>query len=159
MEPLPIDDALPQLVEHLASAGAVVLKAEPGAGKTTRVPPAILDAGLAKLSDGRNGQIIVMQPRRVAARAAAARMSEERGTELGAEIGYRVRHEGRTSKNTRIVVCTEGILLRRLQDDPMIEDIAVVIFDEFHERSVDSDLALALVSQVRRDCVRTYALL
>lgn len=151
MERLPIDDALPELIEHLSSAGAVVLKAEPGAGKTTRVPPAILNAGLAELSNKQPGQIVVIQPRRVAARAAAARMSEERGTELGADIGYRVRHEGRTSKNTRIVVCTEGILLRRLQDDPMIENIAVVIFDEFHERSVDSDLALALTMQVRQE--------
>lgn len=151
MERLPIDDALPELIEHLSSAGAVVLKAEPGAGKTTRVPPAILDAGLADLPNKRPGQIVVIQPRRVAARAAAARMSEERGTELGADIGYRVRHEGRTSKNTRITVCTEGILLRRLQEDPMIENIAVVIFDEFHERSVDSDLALALTMQVRQE--------
>lgn len=151
MERLPIDDVLPQLIEHLSSSGAIVLKAEPGAGKTTRVPPAILDAGLANLPDKRPGQIIVVQPRRVAARTAAARMSEERGTELGAEIGYRVRHEGRTSKSTRIIVCTEGILLRRLQEDPSIENIAVVVFDEFHERSVDSDLALALAMQVKEE--------
>ncbi len=151
MERLPIDDVLPQLVEHLRGSGAVVLKAEPGAGKTTRVPPAILDAGLADLLDKRPGQIVVLQPRRLAARAAATRMSDERGTELGGEIGYRVRHEGRTSKNTRILVCTEGVFLRRLQDDPEIENVAVVIFDEFHERSLDSDLALALTAQVRRE--------
>jgi ATP-dependent helicase HrpB len=151
MEPLPIDAILPKLTDHLKSAGAIVLKAEPGAGKTTRVPPAILDAGLADLQNKQPGQIVVLQPRRVAARAAAARMSDERGTALGGDIGYRVRHEGKSSKQTRILVCTEGIFLRRLQDDPLIENTAVVIFDEFHERSIDSDLALALTAQVRRD--------
>lgn len=151
MERLPIDDVLPQLVDHLSTAGSVALKAEPGAGKTTRVPPAILDAGLSVLSNKRPGQIVVLEPRRVAARAAAARMSEERGTELGADIGYRVRHEGRSSKSTKILVCTEGIFLRRLQGDPSIDDVSVVIFDEFHERSIDGDLALALTAQVRRE--------
>ncbi|MBX9695831.1 MAG: DEAD/DEAH box helicase, partial [Cyanobacteria bacterium] len=151
MEPLPIDEVLPQLIEHLSAFGAVVLQAEPGAGKTTRVPPAILDAHLGTLSNNRPGQIVVLQPRRVAARAAAARMSEERGTVLGAEIGYRVRHEGSSSKDTRVLVCTEGVFLRRLQEDPCIENTAVVVFDEFHERSKDSDLALALAAQVRRE--------
>ncbi len=151
MEPLPIDNVLPQLIDYLSTAGAVVLQAEPGAGKTTRVPPAILDAGLSMLENNRAGQIIVLQPRRAAARAAAARMSEERGTVLGADIGYRVRHEGSSSRDTRILVCTEGVYLRRLQDDPSIETTAVVIFDEFHERSVNSDLALALTMQVRRE--------
>ena len=151
METLPIDNVLTQLVKQLAAVGAVVLKAEPGAGKTTRVPPAILDAGLGNLENKHPGQILVLQPRRVAARAAAARMSDERGTTLGAEIGYRVRHEGKSTKQTRILVCTEGVFLRRLQDDPLIENVAVVIFDEFHERSIDSDLALALTAQVRRD--------
>lgn len=126
-----------------------MVRAEPGAGKTTRVPPAILDAGLAALSDKRPGQILVLQPRRVAARAAAVRMSEERGTKLGAEIGYQVRHEICASRDTRILVCTEGIFLRRIQDDPFIENISVVIFDEFHERSVNSDLALAMLRVVR----------
>jgi ATP-dependent helicase HrpB len=149
LERLPIEEVLPELVRQLSSAGAVVLKAEPGAGKTTRVPPAVLDAGLADLSNKRPGQIIVLQPRRVAARAAAARISDERGTELGAEIGYQVRHESRVSKQTRIVVCTEGIFLRRLQDDPLLENTAVVVFDEFHERSLDSDVALALTRLVR----------
>lgn len=151
VRPLPIDNILPQVVDHLSTAGAVVIKAEPGAGKTTRVPPAILDAGLANLANKQSGQIVVLQPRRVAARAAAARMSEERGTALGDDIGYRVRHEGRSSKQTRILVCTEGVFLRRLQDDPLIENVSVVVFDEFHERSIDSDLALAMTSQVRRE--------
>jgi len=171
MESLPIDEILPQIIDRLSEAGAVVLKAEPGAGKTTRVPPAILNAGLADGGNGASGargvstvkglrdvpgvngagQIVVLQPRRVAARAAAARMSDERGTALGADIGYRVRHEGKSSRQTRILVCTEGIFLRRLQDDPSIEDVSVVVFDEFHERSINSDLALALTAQVRRD--------
>lgn len=149
LETLPIDALLPELTAQLGKAGAVVLKAEPGAGKTTRVPPAILDAGLAELPNKRPGQIVVLQPRRVAARAAAARIAEERGTALGAEIGYQVRHEGRSCRQTRVLVCTEGIFLRRLQDDPLLENTAVVIFDEFHERSLDSDVALAMTRLVR----------
>jgi ATP-dependent helicase HrpB len=146
-EPLPIDSVLSELIEKLKSAGSVVLRARPGAGKTTRVAPAVLDAGLA--DQQKSNQIIVLQPRRVAARAAAARISDERGTELGGEIGYQVRFESRHSKNTRILVCTEGILLRKLLEDPFLERASVVVFDEFHERSVDSDLALALVRQVK----------
>ncbi len=164
---LPIDDVLPEVISGLANSdtGALVLIAAPGAGKTTRVPPAVLDAGLAELNSGsqlregqgngntssRPGQIIVLQPRRVAARAAATRISDERGTKLGEEIGYQVRHESKVSARTRIVICTEGVFLRRLQKDPMLENIAVVIFDEFHERNLDSDLALALVRQVRNE--------
>ena len=146
---LPIDDALPQIVNALKETGCVVLKAEPGAGKTTRVAPAIMDAGLAQLQDGADGQIVVLQPRRIAARAAATRIAQERGSELGQEIGYQVRFENRSSKNTRILVCTEGVFLRRLQNDPLMENIAAVVFDEFHERSIDSDLVLALTRQVR----------
>ncbi len=143
---------MPQVISDLTSSesGALVLIAAPGAGKTTRVPPAILDSGLADLAGGA-GQIVVLQPRRVAARAAASRMSDERGTKIGEEIGYQVRHESRASARTRILVCTEGVFLRRLQKDPLLEKIAVVIFDEFHERSLDSDLALALVRQVRNE--------
>lgn len=149
--PLPIEEILPLVIGRLSNGSALVIKAEPGAGKTTRVPPAILDAGLCKLPNKQFGQIVVLQPRRVAARAAAVRMSEERGTALGDDIGYRVRHEGRSSKQTKILVCTEGVFLRRLQEDPLIENVSVVIFDEFHERSIDSDLALAMTSQVRRE--------
>ena len=149
--PLPIDEVISTIVDRLKEHGALVLKAEPGAGKTTRVPPAILDADLAKLASGKAGQIVVLQPRRVAARAAATRIAEERGTILGGEIGYRVRHESKSSKETRILVCTTGVFLRRLQDDPSIEDVAAVVFDEFHERSVDSDLALALTRQVQKE--------
>ncbi len=162
---LPIDDVLPEVISNLAKSDTgLVLIAAPGAGKTTRVPSAVLDAGLAELNSShqqaeqgngsesiRPGQIIVLQPRRVAARAAANRISDERGTKLGEEIGYQVRHESKVSARTRIVICTEGVFLRRLQKDPMLENIAVVIFDEFHERNLDSDLALALVRQVRNE--------
>src|SRR5581483_3172470 len=110
-----------------------------------------LKAGLSVLPNGKRGQIILLQPRRVAASAAAARMSEEGGTALGAEVGYQVRHEGRHSRKTQILVCTEGIFLRKLQDDPLLEDVAVVMFDEFHERTIDGDLALSMSAQVRRD--------
>lgn len=149
--PLPIDQALPHVLQQLKERGTLVLQAQPGAGKTTRVPQVILDAGIADTESHKNGQIVVLQPRRVAARAAAVRISYERGTQLGQEVGYQVRFDKRSSKNTRILICTEGIFLRRLQDDPTLENIAVVIFDEFHERSIDSDLALALVRQVRKE--------
>lgn len=156
---LPVDEVLPQLVDALKSCGAVVLKAPPGAGKTTRVPPAMLDAGLAQLAvdgsrssrTGKPGEIILLQPRRVAARAAAARIAEERGGRVGDEIGYQVRFERKASAATRLLVCTEGVLLRRLQDDPFLERVAAVVFDEFHERSLDADLALAMTRRVRNE--------
>ena len=148
---LPVDAVVPEILSALRTAGAVVLKAPPGAGKTTRVPPAMLDAGLAQLAGGRSGQIVLLQPRRVAARAAAVRIAEERGATVGEEIGYQVRFERRASVRTRLLVCTEGVFLRRLQDDPFLEDVAAVVFDEFHERSLDSDLALAMVRRVRNE--------
>ncbi|MEX2026594.1 MAG: ATP-dependent helicase HrpB [Pirellulaceae bacterium] len=144
LAPLPIGDVLPALVDALRTRSAIVLRAPPGAGKTTRVPPAILDAGLAE-----NGKIVVLQPRRVAARATAARISHERGTRLGDEIGYQVRFESRTGPRTRIEIVTEGILLRALADNPFLEGTNVVVFDEFHERSLTSDLALGMVRQVQ----------
>jgi ATP-dependent helicase HrpB len=153
MKPLPIDELIPSIIAKLRGAGAVVIQAEPGAGKTTRVPPAILDAGLAE-SAGAPGQIVVLQPRRAAARSTASRIAFERGVMLGAETGYQVRDDARKSKDTRILICTDGVFLRRLQQDPLLEGISVVVFDEFHERRIDSDLALALVSQVRNQ-VRT----
>ncbi|MBP6594430.1 MAG: ATP-dependent helicase HrpB [Candidatus Obscuribacter sp.] len=149
LKPLPIDAVIPDALQRLQDHGALVLIAAPGAGKTTRIPPAVLDANLANLASGQPGQIVVLQPRRVAARSAAARISDERGTKLGQEIGYMVRHERLCSRDTRILVCTQGVFLRRLQDDPMLEQVSCVVFDEFHERTLDSDLALALVSQVR----------
>lgn len=148
--PLPVDEVLPQIIAALASHGAVVLKAPPGAGKTTRVPPAILDAPDLPGQGGAR-EIIVLQPRRVAARAAAARIADERGGRVGDEIGYQVRFERQASRDTRLLVCTEGVFLRRLQDDPFLERVACVVFDEFHERSLDADLALAMTRRVRNE--------
>jgi ATP-dependent helicase HrpB len=144
MIPLPIDDVLPQVVAALRQRDCAVLRAPPGTGKTTRVPPELLDAGFAN-----SGKILVLQPRRVAARATAARMAAERGTRLGEEVGYQVRFDSRTGPRTKIEVITEGILLRMLHDSPFLEGIAAVIFDEFHERSLSSDLALGMVRQIQ----------
>ena len=144
LTPLPIDAVLPMVVEGLRAAGAVVLRAPTGAGKTTRVPPVLLDAGLAH-----DGAVVVLQPRRLAARACARRMAFERDGRLGDEVGYQVRFDRCLGPHTRIQVVTEGILLRMLQHDPFLESVAVVIFDEFHERSLASDLALAMVRRVR----------
>lgn len=143
---LPVDDVLPQLVDALRSGSAVVLRAATGAGKTTRVAPALLDAGLID-----NRQILLLQPRRLAARAAAYRMAEERGCPVGGQVGYHFRYERNTTQKTRIVCMTEGILIRMLQTDPLLEHVGIVIFDEFHERSLDSDLALAMVRRVQTE--------
>ncbi|MCE9534664.1 MAG: ATP-dependent helicase HrpB [Planctomycetes bacterium] len=142
---LPIDAVLPDLLASLRAHPSVVLQAPTGAGKTTRVPPALLDAGLAE-----RGRIVVLEPRRLAARAAARRMSFERGTELGREIGYQVRFDAKCGRDTRIVVVTPGILLRMLHDDPFLESIAILVFDEFHERGLDSDLALGMARLVQQ---------
>lgn len=141
---LPMDTVLPEVVGALRRAGAVVLRAPTGAGKTTRVPPAVLDAGLAGPAT-----IVVVQPRRLTARACARRMAVERGGRLGDEVGYQVRFDRCVGPRTRIMVVTEGILLRMLQNDSFLESVGVVIFDEFHERNLNSDLALAMVRRVR----------
>lgn len=146
MNRLPIDDVLGELLTALRGHGAAVLVAPPGAGKTTRVPPAILDAGLAG-----EGRVVVLQPRRVAARASARRIAEERGAALGGEVGYRIRFEDRTGPTTRIEVLTEGLLTRRLQGDPFLEGVGCVVLDELHERSLHADLGLALLREVRRE--------
>ncbi|RLS32042.1 MAG: ATP-dependent helicase HrpB [Planctomycetota bacterium] len=142
---LPIDQVLPELTAALQSANCVVLRAPAGAGKTTRVPSALLAAGLAPA-----GQIVMLEPRRIAARTAARRMAFECGERVGQSVGYRVRFEESVSRDTQILVVTEGVLLRRLQDDPFLDGIDVVIFDEFHERRLDSDLALAMVRRVQQ---------
>jgi len=139
--PLPIDDVLPEVIAAVRG-GPVVLVAPPGAGKTTRVPPALRD------SAGVEGQIWVVQPRRVAARAVARRIASERGGEVGQEVGYHVRFDRQVGRATRIVAVTEGILLRRLQADPFLEGIEAVVFDEFHERRLGSDLALGLCREL-----------
>jgi ATP-dependent helicase HrpB len=139
-EPLPIDLVLPKLLDTLRRQPCAVLRAPTGAGKTTRVPPALLDGGLAD-----HGRIVILEPRRLAARAAAKRMTAERGGRLGDEIGYQVRFDRQAGPLTRILAVTPGILLRQLQDDPFLEGVGTVIFDEFHERSLDNDLALGMV--------------
>lgn len=141
--PLPIDAALRGILEDLESRPCAVVVAPPGSGKTTRVPPALL----ARAS----GQILVLQPRRVAARLAARRIAEERGGRVGDEVGYRTRFERRVGPRTRLEVLTEGLLLRRLQADPFLDGVSAVVLDEFHERSLDIDLALALLREVQGD--------
>ncbi len=140
MQPLPIDAHLPAIVAAVRARRACVVVAPPGAGKTTRVPPALLA----------DGPLILLQPRRVAARALARRMAEEQGFTLGEEIGWQVRFERRFSARTRLLVATEGILSARLQADPLLSDFRTIVLDEFHERSLHADLALALARQALR---------
>ena len=140
---LPIDPILPALIDALRAEGRAVLQAPPGAGKTTRVPLAMLAAGLAQ------GRILMLEPRRLAARAAAERMAETLGESVGETVGYRVRGEAKVSRATRIEVVTEGILTRMIQSDPELSGIGAVIFDEFHERSLNADLGLALAWEIR----------
>jgi ATP-dependent helicase HrpB len=151
-EPLPVDEALPRLVGALRPRGddgggnAAVLIAPTGAGKTTRVPPALLAAGV-----GGGGRIVCSEPRRVAARAAARRIAEEGGFQLGQEVGYQVRFERRAGPLTHILVVTEGILVQMLQADPFLAGVGAVVFDEVHERSLATDLALAMARRVQRE--------
>jgi ATP-dependent helicase HrpB len=140
----PIDELLPRIRESLATHPRLVLEAPPGAGKTTQVPPALLDASWLA---GR--KIVMLEPRRVAARAAAQFMARQRGEEVGNTIGYRIRFENKVSPATRIEVVTEGILTRLIQDDPMLEGIGALLFDEFHERHLSADLGLALALDVQ----------
>lgn len=144
MPSLPIDAILPELINTLATTTEAVLEAPPGAGKTTGVPLACLTAPW--LGDQK---ILMLEPRRLAARAAAERLASLLGEQAGETVGYRMRMDSRVSANTRIEVVTEGILTRMLQDDPSLEGIGLVIFDEFHERSLDADLGLALTLQGR----------
>ncbi|MFM9961833.1 MAG: ATP-dependent RNA helicase [Planctomycetaceae bacterium] len=183
LQPLPIDAVLPQLLAALRVSSSVVLRAPTGAGKTTRVPPALLDelvasststsqterhppqrtsrrssvasgqspvASAIPLRNSEMRRVIVLEPRRVAARAAARRMTFERDGTLGEEVGYQVRFDRKWNNRTRILVVTEGTLVRMLQDDPFLEDVAVVVFDEFHERSLDTDLSLGMVRRVQQ---------
>ena len=136
---LPIDDILPELLATLRRSANVVLSASPGAGKTTKVPLALLE-----LFPPEAGRIVMLEPRRIAAASAARFMAESLGEAVGQTVGYTIRFERKVSQNTRIEVVTEGILTRRLQDDPALSGVACVIFDEFHERSIHADLGLAL---------------
>jgi ATP-dependent helicase HrpB len=135
--PLPIDAHVPEIRDAVRAHRAVVLVATPGAGKTTRVPPALID----------DGAVILLQPRRVAARAIARRIAAERGWTVGRDVGWQVRFERRFSRETRLLVATEGVLTSRLRDDPLISDFRTIVLDEFHERSIHADLALALTKQ------------
>jgi len=143
--PLPIDEALPRLTAALATANCAVLVAPPGAGKTTRVPLVLLDEAWTK-----DKKILVLEPRRLAARAAASRMAATLGEQVGDAVGLRVRFGSRISKRTRIEVVTEGVFTRLVLDDPSLDGIAAVLFDEFHERSLDADLGLALARDAQQ---------
>ena len=143
--PLPIDAALPGLTAALAAHDAAVLVAPPGAGKTTRVPLVLVDEPWVK-----DKKILVLEPRRLAARAAAARMAATLGEQVGDTVGLRVRFGSKVSKRTRIEVVTEGIFTRLILDDPSLDGIAAVLFDEFHERSLDADLGLALARDAQQ---------
>jgi ATP-dependent helicase HrpB len=142
---LPIWEIHADIVRQLRVGNRLVLVAPTGSGKTTQVPQMLLDAGIAG-----NKKIVVLQPRRVAARTVAARVAWERKVQLGGEVGYQIRFDDQTSLGTRICYITEGILLRWLQDDPALRDVAVILFDEFHERNLLSDVALALAKEMQR---------
>ncbi|HEX2623809.1 MAG TPA: ATP-dependent helicase HrpB [Sphingomicrobium sp.] len=135
---LPIDSVIPELLDALGRATKALLIAPPGAGKTTRVAPALLD------QDWCQGEVLLLVPRRLAARAAAEYMASERGEKPGATVGYATRLDSRVGKNSRVIVMTHGVYLARLQDDPELTGVSAVLFDEVHERSLDNDLALAL---------------
>jgi ATP-dependent helicase HrpB len=143
--PLPIDDALPALTAALRERTAAVLVAPPGAGKTTRVPLVLVGEPWAA-----DRKIIVLEPRRLAARAAAARMAATLGEPVGATVGYRVRFGSKVSRKTRIEVVTEGVFTRMVLDDASLDGVAALLFDEFHERSLDADLGLALARDVQQ---------
>jgi ATP-dependent helicase HrpB len=141
---LPVSDRIDTLMAALADRGSAVLVAPPGAGKTTLVPLALLDASWRG-----DGMIVLLEPRRLAARAAARRMAELLGDDVGQTIGYRMRLDTKVSSKTRILVVTEGVFARMALDDPELKGIAAVIFDEFHERSLDADFGLALALDIK----------
>lgn len=144
--PLPIDPFIPEIISRVNDARAAVIVAAPGAGKTTRVPPALAAAG----------SVILLQPRRVAARSIARRIAEEQGWTIGRDVGWHVRFEQRFGPDTRLLVATEGILTARLQQDPLLSQFHTIILDEFHERSIHADLGIALARQawLARDDLR-----
>jgi ATP-dependent helicase HrpB len=141
MTTLPIDDLIPQIIATLRESRDLIIEAAPGAGKTTRVPPALLNLG---------GEVWVLEPRRIAARMAARRVAEERGERPGETVGYQVRFEEIAGPKTRLRFLTEGVFTRRLLSDPTLRNVGIVILDEFHERHLDTDLALALVRRLQK---------
>jgi ATP-dependent helicase HrpB len=145
VQPLPVEEILPDAVERLRRAQSLVVEAPPGAGKTTRLPAALLDAGVAG-----TGDVLVLEPRRLAARMAARRVAEERGERVGETVGYQVRFEEVAGRSTRLRFLTEGVLTRRLLADPSLRGVGCVVLDEFHERHLQADLALALLRRLQR---------
>jgi ATP-dependent helicase HrpB len=141
---LPIEPKLPAILAALRAMPNLVLEAPPGAGKTTRVPLALMDEDWAG-----QGRIVVLEPRRLAARGAAQRMAALLGEAVGESVGYRVRSERKTGPKTRIEAVTTGLFLRQLQGDPALPGVAAILFDEFHERTIDADLALALAIEAQ----------
>ncbi len=148
---LPIDELLPRIVDAWEASGNVVIEAPPGAGKTTRVPPALLDRS--------RGEILVLEPRRLAARLAARRVASELGERVGETVGYQVRFEDVSGPRTRLRFLTEGVLTRRLLSDPTLAGVGTVILDEFHERHLDTDLALALLRRLQQSQRRDLRLI
>jgi len=140
---LPIDGLKEPLVAACGRTRRIVLRAPTGSGKSTRIPQMLLDLGLVQ------GQIVVLQPRRIAARLLAARIAQERGVKLGGEVGYQIRFERVESAETRIKFVTEALLLRQMASDPQLKGVGAVVFDEFHERNLHSDVALALARQLQ----------
>ncbi len=139
---LPVDAILPEIIDSLRLHPNLVIVAAPGAGKTTRVPPALL--GMV------SGEVVVLEPRRIAARLAARRVASELGEQPGETVGYQIRFEEAMGPRTRLRFVTEGVLTRRLLSDPHLKGVAAVVLDEFHERHLESDLALALLKRLQR---------
>ena len=139
---LPVDEILPEMIASLRRTPNLVIEAPPGAGKTTRVPPALLEIV--------SGEVVVLEPRRIAARLAARRVAWEMGEQVGQTVGYQVRFEEAVSSRTRVRFVTEGVLTRRLLSDPALKGVGAVVLDEFHERHLESDLALALLRRLQQ---------
>src|SRR5579875_1527105 len=142
---LPIDDLLPRILQELRQGRHLVIEAPPGAGKTTRVPPALLELG--------RGEVLVLEPRRLAARMAARRVASEMGEPLGQTVGYQVRFEDVGGSRTRLRFLTEGVLTRRMLADPQLGGVDTVVLDKNHECHLDSDLALALLKRTGKRIV------
>jgi len=145
LKPLPIDALLPEIAESLRRSPNLVVQASPGSGKTTRIPPFLLDAGLLAA----NQEILVLVPRRLAAKMAALRVAEELGEEVGGRVGYQFRFENVSGPMTRLKFLTEGMLLRYLVKDPDLSRAGIVILDEFHERHLHSDVALSYLRHLQ----------